>query len=104
MQSISRENEKISVLGQEIASTAATQKELLEASQQITNALGINYNIIDKNEGDLLVNMKERMGLSEDLRQNLFENSKLSNQSFEDYFDTLLGVNVVNKANNKFWT
>lgn len=96
-------NERISVFGQSIATTAATQKELLETSLSISNGLGLNYNIANKAEGDLLVNIKERMGLSEESRQTFLENSRLSGESLNDYLNSILGVNVVNKANNKFY-
>lgn len=96
-------NEKISVYGQQIAKTSATQKELLEASLEISQLFGVNYSIVNKQEGDLIANIKNRMGLSDDVRQSMLEGSMVANEGFEDYFDKILGVNAVNRANNKFY-
>lgn len=102
-QAMSKENEKMVIYGMSIRKTAATQKELLEATHTLTTGLGLNYTIASKQEGDLLANLKERMGLSDELRQTSLENSVVSNQGLEEYLGSLLGVNSVNRANNKFY-
>jgi len=102
-QLMSKENERIDLYGMSIRKTAATQKELLDATLQISNALGVNYTIANKQEGDLIANIKERMGLGEDVRQSLLEGSLIANEGFNNYFNKILGVNAINRANNKFY-
>lgn len=102
-QLMSKENERIDLYGMSIRKTAATQKELLDATLQISNALGVNYTIANKQEGDLIANIKERMGLGDDVRQTLLEGSLIANEGFNEYFNKILGVNAINRANNKFY-
>jgi hypothetical protein len=102
-QKMSEENKKIDLYGMSIRKTAATQKELMDATLSISNALGVNYTIINKGEGDLIANIKERMGLGDDVRQSLLEGSLIANEGFDEYFNKILGVNAINRANNKFY-
>jgi hypothetical protein len=102
-QKMSKENKELDLYGMSIRKTAATQKELMDATLSISNALGVNYTIINKGEGDLIANIKERMGLGDDVRQSLLEGSLVANEGFEEYFNKILGVNAINRANNKFY-
>lgn len=102
-QKMSEENKKLDLYGMSIRKTSATQKELMDATLSISNALGVNYTIINKGEGDLIANIKERMGLGDDVRQSLLEGSLVANEGFDKYFNKILGVNAINRANNKFY-
>jgi hypothetical protein len=102
-QMMSKENKQLDLYGMSIRKTAATQKELMDATLSISDALGVNYTIANKQEGDLIANIKERMGLGDDVRQSLLEGSLVANEGFNEYFNKILGVNAINRANNKFY-